>query len=248
MLIPVTLDTNVSVRAEVCADRLPGMASQVLTQIGALLADATRARMLTVLMDGRARTAGELARQVGVAPSTASEHLSRLLHARFVAVEAQGRHRYYQLSGPDVAGLLETLGAIDLPSTARRDLPRAPTELVHARSCYDHLAGRLGVRIYDFLLGGGHLELDDDHVTLTPTGCAVLEELGVDVDTAVLATRPTARRCLDWTERRHHLAGATGAALFDALLVRRWIARGTRPRSVRVTTKGQRGLATLLAS
>jgi DNA-binding transcriptional ArsR family regulator len=226
------------------------MAVTALTHVGALLADGTRASMLSVLMDGRARTAGELARQAGVAPSTASEHLSRLLDAQFVAVEAQGRHRYYRLAGPDVAELLERLGAIEVPSMARRKLTTsAPSELLHARSCYDHLAGRLGVRIHDFLLDGGHLVRDyDHHLTVTPSGREVLEGLGVDVDAAVRATRPTARSCVDWTERRHHLAGATGAALFDALLARRWLVRGTRPRSVRVTTAGQRGLDTLLAS
>ena len=226
------------------------MAVTALTHVGALLADGTRASMLSVLMDGRARTAGELARQVGVAPSTASEHLARLLDAQFVAVAAQGRHRYYRLAGPDVAELLERLGAIEVPSMARRKLTTsAPSELLHARSCYDHLAGRLGVRIHDFLLDGGHLVRDyDHHLTVTPSGREVLEGLGVDVDAAVRATRPTARSCVDWTERRHHLAGATGAALFDALLARRWLVRGTRPRSVRVTTAGQRGLDVLLAS
>lgn len=225
------------------------MAVTALTHVGSLLADGTRASMLSVLMDGRARTAGELARQVGVAPSTASDHLSRLLDAQFVTVDAQGRHRYYRLAGPDVAQLLETLGAIEVPSTARRKpTTSAPAELLSARSCYDHLAGRLGVRIYDFLLDSGHLVRGDDHLTVTPSGRAVLEGLGVDVDAAVRATRPTARSCVDWTERRHHLAGATGAALFDALLARCWLVRGTRPRSVRVTTAGQRGLDVLLAS
>jgi DNA-binding transcriptional ArsR family regulator len=225
------------------------MAVNALAHLGSLLADGTRASMLAVLMDGRARSAGELARLVGVAPSTASEHLSRLLDAHFVAVEVQGRHRYYRLAGPDVAHLLETLGAIDVPKTAHPGFTsNAPTDLLYARSCYDHLAGRLGVRIYDFLLDSGHLSSDDDHLSLTPSGRAVLEDLGVDVDAAIRATRATARSCLDWTERRHHLAGATGAALFDALLARRWLARGNRARSVRVTTAGQRGLAALLPS
>lgn len=203
--------------------------------------------MLCMLMDGRARTAGEIARQVGVAPSTASEHLFRLLDAQIVAVEAQGRHRYYRLAGAEVAQLLEALGAIEVPAAARREpTVSAPSDLLHARSCYDHLAGRLGVRIYDFLLDSGHLKRDDDHLSITASGRAVLDELDVDVDAAVRATRPTVRSCLDWTERRHHLAGAAGAALFDALLASRWLVHGARPRSLRVTMAGQRGLDALL--
>jgi DNA-binding transcriptional ArsR family regulator len=221
-----------------------------LAALGAVLGDRARARILLALGDGRALAASVLASEAGVAASTASAHLARLVDAGLLAVAVQGRHRYYRLAGPDVAELLERLGAIEVPSMARRKLTTsAPSELLHARSCYDHLAGRLGVRIHDFLLDGGHLVRDyDHHLTVTPSGREVLEGLGVDVDAAVRATRPTARSCVDWTERRHHLAGATGAALFDALLARRWLVRGTRPRSVRVTTAGQRGLDVLLAS
>lgn len=193
-------------------------------------------------MDGRARTGGELARQVGVAPSTASEHLSRLLDAQFVTVEAQGRHRYFRLAGPDIAELLESLGGVDAPALQHRPASRAPSELLHARSCYDHLAGRLGVRIYDHLLAKGHLHRADDHLTLTASGHALLTEMGVDMQAVRRASRPVVRSCMDWTERRHHLAGAAGAALFDALLRRRWVIRGSRPRSIRITEPGRRGL------
>ena len=113
-----------------------------------------------------------------------------------------------------------------------------PADLLYARSCHDHLAGQLGVHIFDFLLDSGHVESDDDHLTLALSGRTVLNSLGVDVDAAIRVTRPTARTCLDWTERRHHLA--TAAALLDSLLARRWLARGTRPRSLRVTLTGQR--------
>ena len=223
------------------------MAVSVLTHIGALLADQTRSSLLAVLMDGRARTGGELARQVGVAPSTASQHLSRLLDAGFVAVDAQGRHRYFRLAGPEIAELLESLGAVDLPSPPRdAGGPRAPSDLQYARSCYDHLAGQLGVRIYDHLLANGHLQRSDEHLTVTPSGRALLSELGVDFNAVRGASRPLARSCLDWTERRHHLAGAAGAALFQALLTRKWVVRGSRPRSVRITDAGQRGLDDLL--
>jgi DNA-binding transcriptional ArsR family regulator len=219
------------------------VAVSALTHIGAVLADQTRSSLLTVLMDGRARTGGELARLVGVAPSTMSQHLSRLLDARFVAVEAQGRHRYFRLAGPEIANLLESLGTIDVPPSTRDSLPvKAPPELQHARSCYDHLAGQLGVRIYDRLLADGHLHRTDDHLTLTASGDALLAGLGVDMHAVRSSARPVARSCLDWTERRHHLAGAAGAGLFEALLARRWIMRGSRPRSLCITDAGQRGL------
>ena len=217
------------------------MTATAITQVGALLADATRASLLEVLMDGRARTGGELARSVGVAPSTASEHLSRLLDARFVAVEAQGRHRYFRLAGSDVAELLEALGARE--PAGDRVATGAPAELVHARSCYDHLAGRLAVRIHDRMVAAGYLGHAHDHPYLTDSGAELLAGLGVDLAAARDRRRPLVRDCLDWTERRHHLAGAAGAALFATLLERGWLARGSRPRSVRVTTAGQRGLA-----
>jgi DNA-binding transcriptional ArsR family regulator len=225
---------------------LPGVAVSALTHIGALLADQTRSSLLAVLMDGRARTGGELARQVGVAPSTASQHLSRLLGADFVAVEAQGRHRYFRLAGAEIAELLESLGAVDVPPPRDASGPRAPSDLQYVRSCYDHLAGHLAVRIYDHLLAKGHLRRSDYHLTITPSGRALLSELGVDLNAVRSASRPLARSCLDWTERRHHLAGAAGAALFQALLTRKWLVRGSRPRSVRITDAGQRGLDDLL--
>jgi len=226
------------------------VAVAALTHVGALLADRTRASLLTVLIDDRARTGGELARLVGVAPSTASEHLSRLLDAGFVTVESQGRHRYFRLAGPDIAELLESLGAVDAPAAAGdAHGSRAPSELLFARSCYDHLAGQLGVRIYDQMLASGHLRLAGGRLNLTPSGEQLLADLGVNVQAMrPTKTRPIVRSCLDWTERRHHLAGAAGAALFHALLTRGWIARGSRPRSIRITNAGQRGLEQALNS
>jgi DNA-binding transcriptional ArsR family regulator len=219
------------------------MALGQLTRIGALLADQTRSQFLTVLMDGRARTGGELARQAAVAPSTASEHLSRLLDAGLITVEAQGRHRYFRLAGAEIAQMLESLGAVHLPEPRTTgSSPKAAPELTYARSCYDHLAGELAVHIYDQLLAHGHLHLADHRLTITPSGEALLASLGVDINSVRTAKRPAARGCLDWTERRHHLAGAAGAALFQALLTRRWIAHGSRPRSIRITATGQQAI------
>jgi DNA-binding transcriptional ArsR family regulator len=143
------------------------MAVERLTHIGTLLADQTRATLLTTLMDGRARTGGELAKIAHVAPSTASEHLSRLVGPGLVRMEAQGRHRYFHLADPEIARMLESLGATALPDPPS---PRVAPELTYARSCYDHLAGELAVRIYGHLLAHEHLRLVDDHLRVTESG------------------------------------------------------------------------------
>lgn len=212
-----------------------------LSTVASMLADNTRAEMLCVLMDGRAHTGGELARLAGVSASTASEHLSKLQNANLVSIAAQGRHRYFRLAGPEVATMLEALGAAPLPID---DLPspNAPAALLYARTCYDHLAGELAVRIYDSMLAAGHLDETDSHVVLTDTGASSLAELGVDVDAARATKRPTTRACLDWTERRPHLAGSAATGLLDALMTKKWIARSSKPRAIRVTEAGRGAL------
>lgn len=210
-----------------------------LARLGSLLADETRAEILCALMGGRAHTGSELSRHVGVAPSTTSEHLSKLLDAGIVAVEPQGRHRYWRLSDPRIAELLETLGANATDPAGAK----APADLVHARTCYDHLAGELAVQIYEQLMAGGHLHLDDGHLEVTTTGFELLARFGVDVDAIRAASRTKARPCLDWTERRHHLAGAAGKELLSALTANGWIRPGHRPRSIRVTERGRTEIA-----
>jgi DNA-binding transcriptional ArsR family regulator len=212
-----------------------------LARFGALIADQTRAELLSALLDGRAYTGGELARHAGVSPSTASEHLRKLCEAQLVTAEAQGRHRYFRLRGPKVAELLETLGSstIDLPPASSCPPARRPAAgLAYARTCYDHLAGKLAVRIFDQLLTEGHLVDHGDHLELTAPGRALLTGLGADTSSAPQRRRPLVRGCLDWTERRRHLAGEAGSALLDAMFERRWIVRGSRPRSIRVTSSG----------
>ncbi len=213
------------------------MARNQIAVVGAMLADNTRAEILTALMDGRAHTGGELARTAGVSASTASEHLSKLLDAEMVAVAAQGRHRYFRLANREIAQMLEALGAA--PVAVNTSPPRAPAALLYARTCYDHLAGELAVRIYDQLVAAGHLEEHKDHLVLTDSGAEHIEALGVDVDAARDTKRPTARSCLDWTERRHHLAGSVASGLLDALIDKKWIARSTTPRAIRVTEAGR---------
>ncbi len=210
-----------------------------MSQFGALLADPTRAEVLCALMDGRAHTGSELARHVGVAPSTMSEHLSKLLDASVVVVEPQGRHRYFSLANPEVAQLLEMLGA----NTTDVAVRRAPAELAYARTCYDHLAGELAVAIYDRLLAEGHLIESDEHLTVSPSGFELFQDVGVDVDAIRNAQRSRARSCLDWTERRHHLAGAAGTELLSLFLLRKWLRPGRRPRSIQISEAGRHELA-----
>lgn len=215
------------------------MSGSRLAEVGSLLADGTRSQILAILMDGRAYTGRELATVVGVAPSTASEHLARLLDAGMVTVAAQGRHRYFALASPEVAELLETIGASPIP---RPPLVRAPAGLAYARTCYDHLAGELAVRIYDRLRAEGDLEGLDHEVRLSETGSARLAAIGADLDALGSTRRPTVRSCLDWTQRRPHLGGVAGAALLAALMDNGWAVRGPRARSLRMTTRGKRAL------
>jgi len=214
-----------------------------IARLAGLLADETRAEILCALMDGRAHTGSELSRHIGVAPSTISEHLSKLLDADIIAVEAQGRHRYWRLADPSIAALLETLGA----NATRPDDPRAPADLAHARTCYDHLAGELAVAIYEQLLANNHLTDVGGHITINPTGFDLFAGIGADVESIRTTKRSAARPCLDWTQRRHHLAGATGKALLTALTANGWIKPGNRPRSIRITTAGRKNIAASFA-
>lgn len=217
-----------------------------LATLAALLADPTRARFCLALLDGRAWTAGELARSAGVAASTASEHLSRLVAGGLLIEERQGRHRYLRLADARVAQLVEDLaahaGGEPRPVTLRASA--AARAMAEARTCYDHLAGRLGVAVTDALTARGLLRQD--------AGFALSEE-GLEWFATRLAVslpapgrRPLARPCLDWTERRHHLAGAAGAVLCSALLERGWVVRIGSGRALRVTGGGRRALVELL--
>ncbi|WP_405394065.1 ArsR/SmtB family transcription factor [Microbispora hainanensis] len=214
-----------------------------IAPVAALIADAARAAMLTALLDGRALAAGELAAIAGVSAPTASSHLARLLDGGLVTVVKQGRHRYYRLAGPDVARTLEVLARIS-GRVAVRSLrqSRQARLLREARSCYDHLAGRVGVELYDALVREGRLIEADGGCLLTASGADALAELGVDVERVRRARRRFAPDCLDWLERRPHLGGALGAAVLDRLLAREWLVRGTVPRALRLTGAGREGL------
>ncbi|MYR74119.1 MULTISPECIES: winged helix-turn-helix domain-containing protein [unclassified Streptomyces] len=218
-----------------------------LAALAALLADETRAAFCLALLDGRAWTAGELARGAGVAPSTASEHLGKLVAGGLLAEERQGRHRYLRLAGGRAAQLVEELAAYAAPGGAppARSLRAASTAnaLARGRTCYDHLAGRLGIRITEAMTTRGLLR-QDPGFALTEDGLAWFAALGVPLDTA--SRRPLARGCLDWTERRPHLAGAAGAALCRHAMEAGWCERVGTGRAVRATPEGLRALTARL--
>jgi DNA-binding transcriptional ArsR family regulator len=220
-----------------------------LAELAALLADRTRAELCLALLDGRAWTAGELARHAGVAPSTASEHLSRLIAGGLLAERRQGRHRYVELAGPHVAQLLEELtGHLD-PVPERTGSLRAVTAsaaLARGRTCYDHLAGRLGVAITDALTGRGLLDVTGGFA-LTDAGLAWFgAALGTDPAGSGSGRRPLVRGCLDWTERRPHLAGAAGATLCRRFRENGWVRPVGSGRAVRLTPTGEVAVRELL--
>ena len=197
----------------------------IIATIAALVGDPARANMLTALMDGRALTVSELAQASGVAVPTASGHLSKLELAGLLVAEKQGRHRYYRLSGHDVAHMLESLmGLAQRTGAVRmRTGPREPA-LRQARICYDHLAGERGVALMQALLNQNWIE-GLETLRLTAIGRAALCDLGIDVPGLERGRRPLCRTCLDWSERRGHLAGALGAAILEQMLAKGWAHR-----------------------
>jgi len=208
---------------------------EALAEVATLLADKTRAAFCAALLDGRAWTATELAQTARVAPSTASEHLTRLIEGGLLTEHRQGRHRYVALAGPHVAELLETMTAFATPASPPRTLRAASASeaMTRGRTCYDHLAGKLGITLKSGLLDLGVLTTD---LAITSHGMVWLKELGFEP-----SKRQLARACLDWTERVPHLAGAAGAHLCSLFLDRRWIRRIGTTRAVVLTPVGEQG-------
>lgn len=211
-----------------------------IAAVGALIGDPARALMLSALMDGRARTASELAGEAGVTRQTASAHLAKLTGRGLLTLECQGRHRYFRLNGPDVASALETLMVLG-DRGGQKKLERTTSPERDARTCYDHLAGRLGVALLDSLCANGHLGIAGSQVTLSSSGEVLFEKLAIDLGILERRRRVFARMCLDWSERRNHLAGSLGQALLECFLVNDWIRRRQDSRAVTITTKGHRG-------
>lgn len=198
----------------------------VIAAVAALVGDPARANMLTALMDGRALTVSELSQAAGVALPTASGHLSKLEAAGLLLAEQQGRHRYYRLSGHDVAQVLEGLmGLAQRTGAVRVRTGPRDAALREARVCYDHLAGERGVMLMQALADRGWIT-DPESPALTPSAHAPLSVLGIDVAALERSRRPVFRTCLDWSERRGHLGGGLGAAVLECILKRGWARRG----------------------
>lgn len=214
-----------------------------IAEAAALIGDPSRATMLSALMDGRALTATELAYSAGITPQTASGHLSRLTEAKLVEVEKQGRHRYYRLANEHVAHALEALAVLAVHGPPRHR-PTGPRDeaMRFARTCYDHLAGRVGVALAQSLLNDGSLREGREAFEITPAGETKLEKLGLDLASLHKGRRAVASRCLDWSERTPHLGGALGAALLKELEARKWVLRAKGTRAVTLTQVGGEGL------
>ena len=216
-----------------------------IAEVAALIGDTARANILSALMGGQALTAGELARHAGVTAQTTSGHLAKLADAELIALEKQGRHRYYRLATPDVAEAIHALMTV-AASGPKRHHPIGPRDeaLRNARTCYDHLAGRLALELADVLCERGHLTLTDGAGFVSAEGERFFKRFGIDL--AALdgtSKRPLCRTCLDWSERRPHIAGKLGAALLDRLLGLKWVERVPDSRALRITVPGQLGLA-----
>jgi DNA-binding transcriptional ArsR family regulator len=222
----------------VYAEALPGGDAD-LASVGALLAEPARAKVLLALSDGRSVPASMLAAEAGVAASTASHHLARLVDGGLITVATRGRHRYYTLAGPDVAELLEAVARVAPPQpiTSLRQGTRAHA-LRYARRCYDHLAGRVGVALSDALEQQRFVIVGDAAYTVTSPGARRLGELGFTVEAG-----GESRACRDWTEQRNHVAGPLGRALLAGMLDLDWLVRDARTRALRLTTCGEAGLA-----
>ena len=210
-----------------------------MASVAALLGDPARANILNALMDGRALTAKELAYAAHVSPQTASGHLARLTDANLLGAEKQGRHRYFRLASPLVGQMLESVMAVAGPEP-RRTAWRGGDALRTARTCYDHLAGRLGVALADSLADAGHVTLSNDGGEVTDRGHVFLCDFGAE---PVAGKRVFCRPCLDWSERRPHIAGRLGAALASRCLQLGWIARQRDSRAVTITAAGALGFA-----
>jgi DNA-binding transcriptional ArsR family regulator len=210
-----------------------------LAGVAGAIAEPARARMLCCLMDGHARTSTELAVVGEVSPSTASVHLAKLKDQHLVSVLAQGKHRYYSLAGADVAAAIEALMRVaGLPRPAF--VPSTPDRLRNARTCYDHMAGAVAVRMHDYMADNAWLIADQSDYQLSEVGAAALARLGLDPDQLRKSRRRFACACLDWSERRPHLGGALGAQLLTTLVKQGWVERDLDSRALAITRDGKR--------
>jgi DNA-binding transcriptional ArsR family regulator len=223
-----------------------------VARIASLLADPARARILRTLLDGTMRPAGELAYAAGISAQSASAHLARLVEGGLLALEAQGRHRYFRIGSAEVADAVESLGSLGRALRPRSPRPpaiprSAPVQFLHARTCYDHLAGEMAVKVCAAMLKARWLTARGRDFHVTRLGEKKLATLEVDLAAARRSHRAFARACVDLTQRRPHLGGALGAALLDLYLARGWILRMPRSRAVSITPKGNEAFGGLFA-
>ncbi len=220
------------------------MHHEEIARIASLVGDNTRSHALMALMDGLALPAGELARLANVSPATMSAHLCRMVDGGLLKVEAQGKHRYFRLAGPKVATLLETFGTLVKLQTANLAKTRVPGDMRYARTCYRHLAGHVAVELNQAAQERGFWHRSkslDKEYELTAGGRRWLESLGIDAD-RIRGSNGFARACLDWSERRHHVAGQLGSLLLDRFLELKWLARINGTRALRITHRGAQEL------
>jgi DNA-binding transcriptional ArsR family regulator len=211
--------------------------------IATLLGDKARAIMLWSLLDGKAYTATELSICANISKQSASNHLAKLLDAQLLAVEKQGRHRYYRLANPRVAQVIESMASL-IPDAQIKSINTKPKakNIAYARTCYDHLAGELGVKITNALIKKDILKPIDNDYTVTAYGLKWFSKLDINIDELKLKKRSFAHKCLDWTERKHHLAGSLGAALLEYMICNDWIRKKKNSREVLVTSLGVKEL------
>ena len=206
-------------------------------EIASLIGDPTRATILWVLLDGKAFTATELAIAADTSPQNISMHLSKLVQAELLSVESQGRHKYYKFSNKDIAYAIEALANLIPPAKAMKTVKDSP--VTHCRTCYDHLAGKVGVLITDSLL---QQKIIDAGFEVSKKGEKWFTAFGIDIDELKQQRRSFLRPCLDWSERRHHIAGSLASALLDIMLEDDWIRRTKHSRAIVITAKGQKKL------
>jgi DNA-binding transcriptional ArsR family regulator len=214
-----------------------------ISKVASLIAEPSRAAILVGLLDGRTLLASELARIAGVTPQTASSHLSKLVEGGLLVMESRGRHRYYRLASPEVAYVLEAISTIAPPIKIRSLRESDQTKaLCFARTCYDHLAGEIGVALTKAYIDSGWIVPEGRDYSVTSKGAAGFESFGINVHSLQKGRRIFARQCLDWSERRHHIAGTLGAAITSHLFALGWIQRIPSTRALVITEEGHAGL------
>ncbi|KAF6653839.1 ArsR/SmtB family transcription factor [Paenibacillus polymyxa] len=213
-----------------------------VAMIASLVSEPSRAAILTALLDGRFHTASELAHMAGIKPQTASFHLAKMTEAQVITVEKQGRHRYYGIQDPEVAQVMESLLSIAPPVPIKSFKQASENEAIRlARTCYDHVAGHLGVQIMSFFMQKGILSEDQDGLHITQQGEIFFADFQINLKNTRQKRRSFSHKCLDWSERRHHLAGALGSALLDRLFELHWVEHLPTTRAIRITAEGKRG-------